>query len=95
MAYYDLYLSNNAKEPHSIYHFYEQEQKASESKTGEWVQCETDEDKADYGGNAVSGATQLRKQFYDFPVENPFVKSAPTNQKFWLVEFKDNLIKIR
>ena len=84
MAFFDLYYSNNSKPPHLIYNFYEEERKAAGMKEGEWSKIVDDEEKNDYGGNAVPDATQVRTQFYDLPVENPFVKSAPTNQKFWL-----------
>lgn len=88
-------MSNQAKAPISIYSFYETERRANDLKEGEWVPCETDDSKNDYQGNPVTNACQVRKQFFDLPVENPFVKSAPTNQHFWLQDYTDNLIKVR
>ena len=78
-AYFDLYVSNAAVAPTSVFSFYEDERKAQGAKFGEWVPCENDEEKNDYGNNPIPGATQFRKQFYDFPIDSPFVKSAPTN----------------
>lgn len=61
MSYFELYLSNSAEAPVSVFSFYEEERKAQGVKAGEWVKCETDEDKNDYGGNALPNATQMRK----------------------------------
>ena len=95
MAFYETYFSNASAAPHSIYTFYEVDRGSTVTRTGEFVECQTDDEKKDFAGNALHGVTHIRKQYYDFPIDTPFVKNAAVNQNYFLQDYTDNFIKIR